>query len=771
MNLKSCIVRILDHKWLTTIASLVVFSLLCTGMPRLIAVDADFRNHFSKDDARLLALDELEDTYAVSDSVLITVTPDSDSIFDSQTLSAIEDFTDELWQISYVTRVDSIANYSHSEGVEDELIVRELVEDAESLDDSELQRIERIALNTEEVAGRLVSRDGRVGGVYVSFVLPGSDRNLAKLKTVDALYDTMNRFRDRYPGTQFHMTGSLILNRAVRDALNEDFGVLGPASLIIMLVLTVVMLRSIRGTIAVVLMLVAIIPATLGFSGWTGMSFYPESAASIFVLMAITVAHCVHIITGVMEKIREGLDSTEAIVESLRMNVWPVFLTSLTTAIGFLSLNFSEMPPFRVMGNVVAFGSMLAFVYSVTLLPIFLSVIRLRAKPRREGRVDIFNRFGQFVVARHRVILYSSTAVVIVLLAGLFRIELDDDHLKLLDERYEFRRSADFIIENFSGLDPLEYSLSAGREGGITEIEYLRQVEEFANWNRQQPEVTHVFSITDIIKRLNKNLNGDNPEFYTIPNDSDLVAQYLLLYEFSLPVGHDLNNQIDVERSSTRMTVVLAALTTSEKLAFEHRALQWLEENAPTLTPGPTGVTIVGAHSIKRNIVLMLIGTIIAMGFVSLILMLVFKSLRFGLISLIPNFVPAAMAMGLWGYTVGQIGVTAAVVTAIAFGIIVDDTIHFLTKYLRGRRDGMMPAQSIQLAFNSVGKALCSTTLIFALGFIVYGASGMANNQALGLLMVMTVVIALLADFLFLPPLLMILDRVKGDRTAKVPTV
>ena len=263
------------------------------------------------------------------------------------------------------------------------------------------------------------------------------------------------------------------------------------------------------------------------------------------------------------------------------------------------------------------------------------------------------------------------------------------------------------------------------------------------------------------MKRLNKNLNGDDPAFYSIPDNSELAAQYLLLYEFSLPVGLDLNNLIDVERSATRLTIVLKSLSSKEKLEFDERAQDWLRQNAPSLETAATGVATVDAHSIQRNIEKLLIGTIIAMGIVSLLLVFIFRSVRLGLISLIPNFVPVAMAMGLWDYAVGEVGVAASVVTAIAFGIIVDDTIHFMTKYMRARKGGESPSESVQSAFRSVGKALVATTVVFALGFMVFDASGMATNQALGLLVGITVIVALLADFLFLPPLLMVLDSIK----------
>ena len=762
MNLEACIAHIMGRRWLTILLSLLVILALVAGAQHIVNVDVDFRNHFSKDDPNLVALEEMEETYAFSDTVLLAVAPQSGTIFTRETLVALEEMTEQLWRTPYVTRVDSITNYSHSEGLEDELIVEPLVDDAASLSDADIERIERIALGTEEVAGRLVARDGRVAGLHISVAIPDEDRQQAKLDVVDYLNETAAAARATYSTTGYYLTGSLFLNRAVRDALDEDMGILGPIALGVMLLVAFLMLRSIWGTVTIILMIVAVLLSALGFAGWSGLKLYGESGAALFVLMAITVAHCVHIIEAMLAGMRQGMDRREAAIHSLRLNVWPVFLTSITTAIGFLSLNFSDMPPFRVMGNIVAFGSLIAFVYSVTLLPAFLSLMPIRVRPERTGKTDIFDRFfqrfGRFIVSRRLVVLCSFGVVVVALMAGISRIELNDNHLELLSESYEFRRSTDFISDNFTGLEPFEYSLGTGQENSITDVTYLKQVDAFAEWYRAQPEAVHVFSIADIMKRLNKNLNGDDPAFYSLPDDSDLAAQYLLLYEFSLPVGLDLNNLIDVERSATRLTVVLKALSTREKLALEERANDWLRQNAPSLEASATGITIVGSHSIQRNIEKMLIGTIIAMAIVSLLLIFIFRSVRFGLISLIPNFVPAAMAMGLWGYAVGELGVSASVVTAIAFGIIVDDTIHFLTKYLRARKSGEPPPESVQTAFGSVGKALLATTVVFALGFMVFGASGMANNQALGLLAGTTVIIALLADFLLLPPLLIYLD-------------
>ena len=753
------------RRWLTILVTVLVMMALAAGARHIVEVDVDVRNHFGNDDPHIVALEHLEATYALSDAALVAVAPRNGAVFSPEALVAIEELTEQLWRTPYVTRVDSIANYSHSEGLEDELIVEPLFDDASSLTNEDVERIRRISLATEEIAGRFVSRDGRVAGLVVSVALP-ENRQLGKQEVTDFLHAAAARAREDHPAIDYHLTGEIVLNRAMRDAIEDEMQIFAPIALGTMLLVALVLLRSIWATVAIVVMLVAVILSSLGFTGWTGMKLFGESGAALFVLMAVTVAHSVHVIEEMMASMGRGMDRREAAMHSMEVNVWPVFLTSLTTAIGFLSLNFADMPPFRVMGNMVAFGALCAFVYSVTLLPALLSVVPIRARPMSEGKSGFFDVFGRFVVSHRTTLLWSFGVVTIALIAGLSRIELKENWLEHLDESYEFRRSTDFISENFTGVETYEYSLDSRREGGVTDIDYLAGVDAFAQWYRAQPEVAHVFAITDIMKRLNKNLHGDDPDFYILPDSSDLAAQYLLLYEFSLPVGRDLNNLIDVERSSTRVTVVLKSLSTSEKIALDARAQTWFRDNAPDLETGATGVAVVGARSIQRNIEGMLLGTAVAMAIVSLLLLFVFRSVRLGLISLIPNFVPAAMAMGLWGYVVGEVGVAASVVTAIAFGIIVDDTIHFMTKYVRARKSGLLPSESVQSAFRVVGKALVVTTVVFGLGFMVFGASGMETNQALGLLVGMTVILALVADFLFLPPLLMVLDGTRETTQA-----
>ena len=270
--------------------------------------------------------------------------------------------------------------------------------------------------------------------------------------------------------------------------------------------------------------------------------------------------------------------------------------------------------------------------------------------------------------------------------------------------------------------------------------------------------MTHVQAFSDVMKRLNRNMHGDDPAFYRLPDERALAAQYLLLYELSLPFGSDLNDRVDVAKSATRLTVALGDSSSLEQRMLETRARAWLRENSPDLADEATGLSVVFAHMSRRNIDSMLTGTIIAMVLISCILIAVFRSPLLGVISLIPNFIPAVMSFGLWGYLVGRVGLASSVVAAIAFGMIVDDTVHFLTKYRKARREGLAAPDAVRSTFRSVGRALVTTTAVLSCGFLAFTFSGFETSWALGLLVTITLLFALVADFLLLPPLLMAVD-------------
>ena len=748
---------ILRRRWLTVLLASLAMLAMAAGA-RFITVTNDYRILFGENNPQFLAFDALENTYSVSNQALIAVTPREGKVFTREALGAVAELTEAGWRAPYSGRVNSLTNYTHSEGWGDELVVGSLVEDAGSLGDADLHRIERTALGAIDVAGRLVSRDGRTAGVAIHFILPDNP-DQAVVEITDYLRSQLEQARADHPGIDYYLTGDVVMNRAFSDATQDDLETLTPIAFFIIVGLSVLILRSFLGAVAIVAVLVFVINSTMGFAGWMGVVFSPTNAGVPIIVMVIAIADSIHIVTGVLLGLRRGLDRNAAIVESIRINAYPVLITSVTTAVGFLSLNASDSPPFRVLGNSVAFGVLCAFIYTMTLLPALLSLLPLRApRARSEGKA-FFDRFADFVIARRTSLLWSLAAVVVALAMGISRIELSDNMAQYFDDRYEFRRHTDYVIEHLTGVDKLEYSLDSGREGGITHPDYLRQADAFAEWYRQQPEVTHVQVFSDIMKRLNKNMHGDDPAYYRLPEDPALAAQYLLLYELSVPFGSDLNDRIDVAKSATRMVVVTKNAWSRDLRELDKRAQGWLQTNVPGFAQEASGLSLVFAHLSLRNIHSMLRGTILAMALISFLLIWIFKSVRIGLLSLLPNFIPAIMSFGLWGYLVGHVGIASSVVIAVVFGIVVDDTVHFLSKYLKARREGQEAPEAVRSAFHTVGHALWTTTAVLSAGFLVFATSGFEVSWALGLLVTMTILFALAADFLILPTLLIAIDR------------
>ena len=747
----------LRYRWLV-LASAVVAMLVLTAGVHFITISNDWRDMLDEDNPQLVAFDALEDTYTATNAALVAVAPKGGSVFTREALGAIEELTEAAWRVPSSTRVDSLTNYNHTESVEDDLNVARLVDDAGSLSDDDLARIKDIALNEPSIAGRLVSHDGRVAGLVISFALP-EHSDAAEIRILNYVRGLLDEAGAAHPDIAYHVTGNVFVNRVLTKAAQDDMGILAPAAFLVIMCVAAVLLRSLFGTLSLVLVLLFVVGSTMGVIGWIGLVLNAANSGVPLIIMTLAIAHSVHVVEKIVSGMSRGLDRDTAVVESLRDNAWPVFLTTATTMIGFLSMNASDSPPFRVLGNLVAFGMFCAYVYSMTLLPALLSVLPLRASPVRAGHSAFFDRLGAFVVARRGLLLWSMAAVAVALIAGVPRVELTDNWTTHLDERYEFRRDTDFIIENLTGVETLEYSLRAGREGGITDPDYLRKVDAFAAWYRAQPEVAHVQAFSDIMKRLNKNMHGDDPAFYRLPDDSELAAQYLLLYELSVPFGMDLNNRMDIGKTSTRMTVTLHRLKSEELRKLEVRGQEWLRANAPDLASEASGYSLIFAHLAIRNTKSMLWGTVTGMILISLLLIAIFRSVRLGLVSLVPNLIPSFMAFGVWGYLYVEVGPAGSLVTAIAFGTVVDDTIHLMSKYLKARREGRSASEAVHYAFRSVGQALFTTTMMLVLGFLVFASSGFAISWMLGLLVALTIGFALILDFLLLPPLLITIDR------------
>ncbi len=755
---------VIKWRWLVLAASIAMIAVIGYGAKN-VGFNSDYHVFFSDENPQLLAYDGLQAKYTKDDNVFFVVEPADGKVFTPGTLAAIEQLTKEAWQTPYSTRVDAITNFQHTKAVADDLYVDDLVENALEYNPEKIEEVKGIAINEILLRDRLVNEEGDLTALNLTVQIP-LDNAEAGNEIIAYVRGMADRFEKENPGVKTYLSGNVMLSGAFFEASMNDMGTLIPLMFLVVILTIYLTTRTLSGTFATLLVIVFSIITAMGFAGWMGILLTPPSAAATQIIMTLAVADSIHLLVTFMQNMRKGLDKREALIESVRVNFMPVLITSLTTIIGFLSMNFSDAPPFHDLGNITAIGMLAAFVYSILTLPALMAILPVRVKVKENAEDNkatrnFFGRLADFVIAHDKKVLWGSLAASIFITLFVAKNEFNEEFIKYFDQRVQFRTDTDFISENLTGIYTLEFSLGAGEEGGINNPEYLKKLEEFELWLEGQPEIIHVNAFSEVARRINKSMHGDSLEYYRVPDNREEAAQFLLLYEMSLPFGLDLNNQVNVDKSETRLIATTKNLSSNDFIAMGDRAQHWLKENAPEyMYSDATSTAMMFSHLTKRQMNSMISGSISALVLISGILMIVLRSFRHGLISLLPNLLPIAVGFGIWGVMVGQINVGISIVFGMTMGIIVDDTVHFLSKYLRARRElNKTKAEAVRFAFDTVGKALVVTTIVLVAGFAILAQSSFGMNSGMAKVTGIIITLALVLDFLLLPALLLNIGR------------
>ena len=749
--------NLVKWRWFFALLSLAVVFSMASGA-RFLSFATDYEVWFSDDNPQYLDFSSIQKTYVKADNVVVLITPKDGEVFNKKTLASVEWLTKEAWQIPFSTRVDSLSNFQYTYAHEDELTVVDLIEGAENLSVSDLARIKEIAMNEPLLLNSAISKNARVTAVNVTINLPKGDPE-GSPKVTAYTRDLITQLKQLNPDIDVRLTGLVVMDNAFMEASMEDMGTLTLIMFSLILIGLLFFLRSITATLSILVIIILSIASTMGFAGWMGVQLTPVSASAPTIVMTIVVANAVHILLSMIQSMREGIEKRKALSESLRVNIQPVILATITTVVGFMTMHFSDVPPFHHLANMVASGVLISFMLSMTFLPWLLMLFPVRVKVSESQTSEKLSALGEFVIRKRKQVLWSMVGLT-VLSSALIPLNIVNDRIwEFFDESVAFRVDTDYASEHLTGPYYLEYGLESSQSGGISEPKYLGVLDQYKTWLYQQPEVVHVNILSDIMKRLNKNLHNDDSSWYRLPDDRELAAQYLLLYEMSLPYGLDLNNQINVDKSGTRVTVSLHTLSNNEMIAFNDRAQNWLRDTAPWISLTVGSPQFMFSHISLRTVEQMTGGVVFALILISVLILISLKSIKIGLISLIPNLVPPMIAFGIWAIMVGDVGFALALSVSMIIGIIVDDTVHFLSKYMRGRREKYLsPEDAIRYAFTNVGPALMITTTVLAIGFSVLMLSTFKLNFELGLITSMTISIALIVDFLLLPVMLLTFD-------------
>jgi len=752
---------VVRNKWLVLLGSIVLVMVL--GSKGKMEFDGDYHVFFSESNPELEAFDALQDKYTKDDNVILVLSPENSNVFTKENLSAIEELTTTAWNTPYSSRVDAITNFQYTSADGDDLYVDDLSYESSLKSDVEIKEIRKRALNEPLLVHRIINEKGSVTAINITVRLPGVDSAKEIPEVTNAVREMIKEFKAKHPNFQIHTSGLVPLNTAFFESSMNDLA-LTMIMLLIVIITTFVLTRNIYATIATFFVVIFSIVSSVGFVGLSGIKLTPPSAVFPTMIMTLAVADSIHILITMLQKMRyDGLNKIDALIESMRLNFMPVFITSLTTVIGFLTMNFGEVPPFWDLGNITAFGMTMAFLFSTTTLPALMTVLPVKSKPKKEleEKKNWFSSLGNFVVKQPVRLTVISVVVIGILTFLATKNRFNDEFINYFDESVAFRTDTDYISKNLTGIYNVEFSVSSGESGGINNPVYLKNLNAFENWLNEQPEVIHVNAFSEVARRVNRSMHGDDKSFYRVPESREEAAQYLLLYELSLPFGLDLNNQINVDKSESRVTVTLKNIDSPHMIAFSERCEQWLVDNTPTemhsLAVSPM---LMFSKLGFRQADSMLKGNIIALILISIVLMLALRSFKLGLLSIIPNVTPVLIGFGIWALYKAQINTGMVIVFGMTLGIIVDDTVHFMSKFLRARRElGYDAKEAVVYAFETVGKALVTTTIVLLAGFAVLSTSSFALNSYMARITVIIITAALIIDFILLPSLLILVSK------------
>ncbi|MDX1692151.1 MAG: efflux RND transporter permease subunit [Ketobacteraceae bacterium] len=743
--------------------SVLAMLLLVAGSAFLarLSLDNHFSIFFDAQDVRLQEYNKIQKEFVRTDNVLVAIAPAEGEVFNPAFVTRLRRFTEASWQVPFVKRVDSITNYQHVFSTEGGITIRSLASgDGDNLD---MDLLRERTLSEKDLVGALIDPQGQVTGVNLLLDMP---------KDPAAPADVMSAVRqlmDEHflPEDQVHVHGIVALNNAFMEATERDGMTLMPLMFLVISVLLMVLLGSWRAAAGVLLVVTlgswSVVVAIAAF----GFDLNMVNVVAITIVMTLAVADCVHLVSTYQEALKEGMTPEVAARQSLSVNFVPVLITSLTTAIGFLALLFSNSPPIRELGIVTATGVLSVFVFSVTVFVWLLPVISVKHREAPGFMDQWMHKLAEGVLGRRVLVVVGFALVSPILVFLAFTNEINDHASHYFSKDAEFAKSTAFISDHLTGLDTLSFELATGEGYGINEVGYIEKLSAFGEWLASQPEVVHVKSYVEVLKRINQYTHGGDADYYRLPDSKKQASQFLLLYSMSTTFGLGIEDRVNFDQSATRIEARLAIDNPREMLSLTQKAEAWVEQNWPGVQLTSSSVPKLFADIGIENIRSMLQGNFFAVLAIALLLVVAFGSWRFGLVSVLPNLVPALVALGIWALISAKINLAASIVFAVTLGIIVDDSVHFIHKYLLALRGGRSPEDAIRYAFANVGRALVVTTLVLGLGFAMLGFSDFAVNSVMGILVCITLVVALVVDLLFLPLVLLWLGKRKlltGDK-------
>jgi len=753
-----------DHPIRTIVATLVLVAALAFPI-QYLEQETDFAEFLDDDDPIVVLMDEAEARYGKSWGIMVML-HNEDGIFNPTTLGKIERMTDAIEAIPGIKSVTTPLNSQTIVGTETAISVRKAAPGGVApATPADMETFRERVLADENLVGGVISEDGTAALINVELEV-GADE-YAVTPTIVEVVDA-----NRGAGDTLFIYGDAYFDTVVSEEMESDLFLLFPLALLLMVVLlfaSFVTLRGILLPLAIVLLSIIVAMGTMVLLG------FPMTMVSFItpvLLLAIGIADAIHVLNRYNEEIAKGLSKREAILNTMGEMKGPVVMTSLTTAAGFLSLLTAYFIPQRQFGIVTAIGVLAAMIFSLVLIPAILALLK---KPRvrdlsvgRRPLVRTLMGFERLIVGHRKTVLVGALAVFAFMAAGIPRLDVETSNEEFLGKEHEAVQVLDFTSEYFSGDMSVMIEFETGRRDGLKEpavLNAMLDLEEFLLENG----VSKTFSLTTLVRQINQRFNADDPAFYAIPDERNMISQLLLLYTFQ---GGTLGDMALGDFSAGTVTGMYRMGSSGNVSRLSGVVQDYLDEHFPE--GGDLRVRMIGATTLMDRMFTQMtrsqlvgLGTTIAA--VAALVMFLMGSVVAGLIAAIPLVLTVTFSMGIMAYAGQPLDIMTLMVSVVAVGIGVDYSIHFISRFRKEYRIDRDAERSLQKTIQTTGRGITYNALTVALGFFILVFASFKGVRTFGWQIALTMAVSALSAISIIPAILVqwkpkFLERVPWKR-------
>ncbi|UTD03682.1 MMPL family transporter [Treponema socranskii subsp. buccale] len=759
-------------RWLFLLAMFVITAVGLSGLRKFVAEDLQ-EDWFGDKEKIKLATDRFEETFGNED--VITVLVQTKDVFDSDVLNMIDRLGNEMMEtIPYARDVMSVVEVSVAKGTDDGMQVVTPFEDGipdthTAEGKAEMESIKKFLLSREAIANKLVSEDSTETWVILYLYGYGDEDNKARTgmykagRAAHKLLDDPKWQSDKW---NLICAGTPYTECEETDVMQKEMSRNLISGFIAMIICLILFVRSLRGLIVPLFSTVGGIGVVFGFMSYFGI-VADQNMMTIPILlgMALSVGYSIHYINSFKLHFRQTGLRKESVIMSVEETGWPLFFTALTTIASLISFALVDIGPLKWLGLTSSATVLVIFLYAIILIPVLLSfgkdkTTEPNATMQKTTKTDLaFESFGMRVLKHSKAVLIVGFAMIIVFIPGIFKIRVTLDYIEMLGLKIPYiARLAKLQNTQLGSVYSYKILIEYPDVDEFKKPERMFALEKLENTlgnlslTRKSNGKPRVKSVLDIVKETNRMLNGDDPAYYSIPDDEDLLTQELFLYEIT--GGSRLYDWLNADYNMVYVNVDLATYDSSQIASNVADA----EKAAEELFPGAE-VSAIGAVAefaemngkIVRGELKSFAGSFIM---IAAMLILVFMSIRTGLIGMIPNVTPVIILAGIMGYFRFRLDMMTMTVMPMILGIAVDDTIHFINhvKYYYEVHGNYKDA--ILRTYLEIGKTMCMTTVIICAMFLIYAFSPMNTMHRIGMLSIVGLTTALAADYLLTPVLI-----------------